>query len=159
MALPELPETFGNPALGEIAEIVPAAGISWTPQTPGWYVIGLIVLFFVGRRVWRVLTRWYRNRYRREALRRLGQAGLTTRAVNETLKLAAITASSREEVAPLSGSDWTHWLQGRCESPVFSDASLTELGERLYQDAAGAAERSLIAEAQTWLKTHRDSHA
>ena len=159
MTLPALPDSFGNPAVAEIAEIVPAAGIDWLPQTPGWYVVGAVLLYFLGRRGWRAFAHWHRNRYRREAVRRLDQSELTTRAVNEVLKLAAMTASSRDEVASLSGADWTEWLQQRCDAPVFSEASVAELGQQLYTASAHEAEATLLTEARTWLKGHRDSHA
>ncbi|MEL7450596.1 MAG: DUF4381 domain-containing protein [Pseudomonadota bacterium] len=157
--LPPLPESFGNPAVAQMAEIVPAAGIDWLPQTPGWYVVAAVLLYFLGRRALRAFAHWHRNRYRREALGRLHQSELTTRAVNETLKLAAMAASSRDEVARLSGTAWTEWLQRRCDGPVFSDASLEELGEKLYVTSAQPAAPSLVAEARTWLKSHRDAHA
>ena len=44
---------------------------AWTPQTIGWYVLfavaGLVVLWLVVHTV----RRWFRNRYRREALHEL----------------------------------------------------------------------------------------
>jgi len=162
--LPPLPEFFGNPMLREgFIEIQPAASIDWRPQTLGWYVVAALLLFWLGRMGWRKTQQWWRNRYRREALQRLGNLGPTASpaSVNELLKLVAITASSREEVSALSGSAWSRWLQARCEVNPFSSASLELIENDLYRpgvQADTARYRQLQREAISWVKQHRDDH-
>ena len=175
-SLPPLPELFGNPLLrGHLVEIQPTAEVDWLPQTPGWYLLAAALLLWVGHRGWRHWRRWLRNRYRREALQRLETLARSAKlehvagessvaAVNEVLKLAAMTASSRQEVAPLSGQAWLSWLDTRTATAVFSDASRYLLATAIYQTAdTPPAEHlpisGLIDETRIWLLQHRDDHA
>lgn len=159
MALPPLPPFFGNPSLTDFAEVVPASTIDWLPQTPGWYLLAIWLAWVAGRRGLAALRRWRRNRYRREALRRLDAAGTAPRNINTILKLAAMEASSRAEVAALSGAEWTRWLAQRTPEPVLSEASLAALGTALYGPEPATPCPDLAAEARTWIRQHRDAHA
>ena len=113
--------------------------------------------------LWRAGRRWLRNRYRREALRRLQGLGVAPApaAVNEILKLAAMNASSREEVSRLSGTAWIDWLSARCEATPFSGASISLLHAGIYQtnnNPDQTLRQALRCEAQEWLIQHRDDH-
>jgi hypothetical protein len=61
------------PSIEQLKELGLPAPVSYAPQTWGWWVLlGLLVmtaLIIAARRVWQ----WRRDRYRREALVRLGQ--------------------------------------------------------------------------------------
>ena len=163
-ALPPLPDLFGNPLLrGELAEIVAPGTIDWLPQTLGWKVTGALLALWLLRRLWQRGRAWLRNRYRREALHRLASLGTSAdvMAINEILKLAAMTATSRRQVAALNGDAWCHWLQTRTDDSIFSDGSLAALGQSLYDpDTTVPPEQvnRLINEAKHWLQQHRDDH-
>lgn len=163
-ALPPLPDLFGNPLLrGELAEIVAPGTIDWLPQTLGWKVTGALLALWLLRRLWQRGRAWLRNRYRREALHRLASLGTSAdvMAINEILKLAAMTATSRRQVAALNGDTWCHWLQTRTDDSIFSDGSLAALGQSLYDpDTTVPPEQvnRLINEAKHWLQQHRDDH-
>jgi len=176
--LPELPERFGNPLLrGGLVEIEALGAINWAPQTPGWYALALLLAGWSGRRLWHRTRRWLRNRYRREALRRLKgvQPLPNLEAINTLLKLTAMVASSRKEVASLTGQDWCLWLQSRTPEPIFSNSSIELLGKSIYQggtsDTAHQIDRqpentlnqsaltALLDEVEGWILTHRDDHA
>lgn len=164
MTLPPLPALFGNPIFQGQIEIVAASEIDWLPQTPGWIAIGALLCALIARRAWRGGRLWYRNRYRREALRRLGDIAARNppeqlTAINETLKLAAMTASTRSEVASLAGEAWTDWLNQRTATPIFSADSVNALAHALYRGADGAVNAALYHQARQWLKNHRDDHA
>ena len=176
--LPELPERFGNPLLrGSLVEIDALGGIDWVPQTPGWYALALLFAGWSGWRLWHRLRHWLRNRYRREALKRLRavQPSPSLEALNSLLKITAIVASSRKEVAPLTGDAWCQWLQSRTPEPIFSDSSIHLLGEAVYHAAAGDVTHStdrhsdespdqgslsaLLNEIERWIHSHQDDHA
>jgi len=176
--LPELPERFGNPLLrGSLVEIEALGAINWVPQTPGWYALALLLAGWSGRRLWHRTRRWLRNRYRREALKRLKgvQSLPNLEAINTLLKLTAMVASSRKEVAPLTGQDWCLWLQSRTPEPIFSSISMELLGKSIYQgetnDATPPIDKhpentlnqgalnTLFDEVEGWILTHRDDHA
>lgn len=163
-ALPPLPDLFGNPLLrGELTEVVAPGAIDWLPQTLGWKITGALLALWLLRRLWQRGRAWLRNRYRREALHRLAALGTSVDviAINEILKLAAMTASSRRQVAALSGEAWCRWLQTRTDKRIFSDGSLAALGQSLYDPETTVTPdqiERLINEARHWLQQHRDDH-
>ncbi|NCZ63848.1 MAG: DUF4381 domain-containing protein, partial [Cellvibrionales bacterium] len=91
------------------------------------------------------------------------------------LKLTAMVASSRKEVASLTGQDWCLWLQSRTPEPIFSNSSMELLGKSIYQggtsDTAHQIDRqpentlnqsaltALLDEVEGWILIHRDDHA
>ena len=162
-ALPPLPELFGNPVLRGFNEIVATAEIVWLPQAPGWYVLGTLLAIWSIRVTWRGTRLWWRNRYRREAIRALSMAGSAPAptAVNEVLKLAAMSASSRAQVAALTGQVWIDWLNSRVSEAVFSAESLQLLGHAQYEPNIRTDQMmlaTLAREAQRWLYIHKDDH-
>ena len=162
--LPALPEPFGNPLLRDFSEIVPASSVDWWPQTPGWYVLGFGLALWLVVKGWRAARRWLRNRYRREALRRLAQLDADLghpAAVNALLKTTAIEASSRVEVAGLSGASWVSWLKERVDQPFNSQIFERCLGAALYTSSPIDRETmaALSTAARSWIQHHRDDHA
>ena len=162
--LPPLPPLFGNPLLrGELHEIVSPEPINWMPQTLGWQILGLVLAIGLLRRFWRLFRSWLRNRYRREAQARLRQLAPSANifAVNEVLKLTAMTATSRREVAALTGLSWCRWLQTRTAANIFSPDSLQILGAALYDpesDVCVTQRDALVREAHLWIAQHEDDH-
>jgi len=162
VSAPPLPEAFGNYALKGIAEIVPPPDISWLPQTAGWAWLGAGLALWLGYRGWRRLRRWYRNRYRREALQLL--AGLAAQAapeallpeLNRLLKLAALAAHPREQVAGLTGRAWTGFLNGCCPDPPFSadQCALLAVDAYRHRDPDAATARALLDASDRWLRSH-----
>ena len=166
MSAPPLPEVFGNYALGGFVEVASPGAISWLPQTPGWLWLGLVLLAVLLRYSWKRLRYWYRNRYRREAAVRLQQ--LATNAeqgepaliaqINRLLKLTALAAFSREQVASLSGEDWVDFLNQQCASPPFSAAQGRLLAVGAYCTPAVRANsgQALIGACLTWVREHEN---
>ena len=141
MSAPDLPEIFGNYVLGEFVEVVSPEGVSWLPQTAGWYWLGAVLLALLIRYAWRRLQRWYRNRYRREAAARLRQltAELSPERapleLNRLLKLTAMAGFSRDAVAQLHGEAWVDFLNSQCDAPPFT----AELGRQELGSLDGRA--------------------
>lgn len=164
MSAPPLPEAFGNYALGDFVEVVSPGAISWWPQTTGWWWLGALVGGFAARAGWRFLRRWYRNRYRREAaahLRRLAGAAdgdIAVADINRLLKLTALAAFSREQVARLSGEEWVEFLNRHCATPPFSpeQGHLLALGTYTGQPMAAESARQLLAASLAWVLGHEN---
>ena len=164
MSAPPLPEVFGNYALGDFVEVVAPTAVSWLPQTVGWFWLGMALLAFGLYRGWLKLRHWYRNRYRREAEARLQNLAAESDGyelvceINRLLKLTAMVAFSRQQVARLSGADWTEFLNRQCQSPAFSpdQARLLAVGPygAMTVDQAGA--RQLIAASLNWVRQHEN---
>ena len=168
MAL-EVPTDFGNYVLKGIEEIHFPEPVAWWPQTPGWYVIGLILLLWMGCLAVKSIRRWRRNRYRRSALAHLAtlEEQINVNPLDavsplpELLKATALQAYPREAVAQLTGERWLNFLDAQYNGPAFND----DLGRQLILIAYKPAEkltidtdtaRSLIERAGTWLRHHHD---
>jgi len=164
MSAPPLPEAFGNYALGDFVEAVAPAAISWWPQTAGWWWLGAALGAFAAHRGWKFLRRWYRNRYRREAAARLQRlagdaAGKTLVAdVNRLLKLTALVAYSRQQVARLSGEEWVNFLNRHCPTPPFSPAQGELLALAPYTGRAldAGTGGQLLAASLAWVRQHEN---
>lgn len=161
MSAPALPDVFGNYALGDFVEVVSPGDISWLPQTVGWAWLGLALLVVTLRWAWRRLLHWYRNRYRREAslqLQQLEPGDCSVSQVNRLLKLTALAAFSRKQVAPLSGQAWVDFLNEQCDLPVFDPQQAQLLAEAGYTNMPleGASVTNLITASVAWIEQHKN---
>ncbi|MCB1689200.1 MAG: DUF4381 domain-containing protein [Halioglobus sp.] len=162
MSAPPLPDIFGNYALGDFVEVVPPEAISWLPQTAGWAWLGALLAVVILRYGWRKLRHWHRNRYRREAALRLQQLAQGAAhdswliELNKLLKLTALAAFSREQVARLSGQEWVAFLNQHCASPPFSPDHCRLLARGVYEGATvpDAMRQSLLVACRQWVEHH-----
>ncbi len=161
MSVPALPDVFGNYALGDFVEVVPPDAVSWLPQTAGWAWAGLALLIVTIRWGWVRLLHWYHNRYRREATEQLLQiasADCSVGQINRVLKLTALAAFSRKQVAPLSGQAWVDFLNSQCESPVFDVQQGQLLAEAGYTNTAleDSSAGQLVKAGLAWIALHKN---
>ena len=163
MSAPLLPEIFGNYALQDFAEVIAPEGISWLPQTIGWLWLGLVILGLALYHGWRRAKHWYRNRYRREALLRLkalanrNDPGEIIADINRVLKITALVAYSRANVAKLSGQNWVDFLNQQCEQPPFSTEQMELLANAVYRQQETNSQHSQLLQASTlWVEQHRE---
>jgi hypothetical protein len=162
VSAPPLPEIFGNYVLGDFVEVVSPEAISWLPQTMGWAWFGALLLVWLLRYSWRRLRRWYQNRYRREAAVRLQQLATTGNhetlliELNKLLKLTALAAFSREQVARLSGEEWVDFLNRHCSAPPFSTEQGRLLAAGAYRGAIpeDTTRQQLLAASLNWVRNH-----
>jgi hypothetical protein len=165
VSAPPLPDAFGNYALGDFAEVVSPAAINWWPQTAGWWWVGAALVVVLGRYGWRRLRHWYRNRYRGEATVRLQQLAATSASdnwlleINRLLKLTALAAFSREQVASLSGEAWVSFLNRQCATPPFSaqQGQLLALGTYTGQTVAAAHRQQMVDACLIWVREHENT--
>ncbi len=162
MSAPPLPSAFGNYALGEFVEITPPDAINWLPQTLGWLALAIALLGFAVHRGWRALQHWHRNRYRREASKRLRALPAASEPksfvadLNRVLKITALTAYSRERVAQLSGENWANFLHRQCHQSPFSEAQLLLLSAAAYRDDEidRKLQQQLLTASLLWVENH-----
>ena len=125
-----LPEGIGNADLDRLQEIAAPEAVALTPQTIGWTVLGVLLLATVGLYAWRFGRRWWRNRYRRAALRELrplrkqiadpGTRAEGLLALARLLKRAALRLFPRQDVAALTGQSWLDFLDNSAQMTGFS---------------------------------------
>jgi len=163
MSAPPLPDIFGNYILGDFVEVVSPASVSWFPQTTGWICLGALLgglfLYRGGKR----LRRWHHNRYRREAIDRLvhtTEQSFSIVELNKLLKLTALSAFPREQVAQLSGEEWVRFLNRQCESPPFAPALGKIIAKGAYRQSplTDATREELEAAALSWIRDHKSPH-
>jgi hypothetical protein len=163
MSAPPLPDVFGNYAIKGITEVIPPDAISWLPTAPAWRVLAAAALLYA---LWRALKRgqrWWRNRYRREAIRQLNllDSNHSERlpAMACLLKATALAASPRAEIARLSGRDWVAWLNQQVPG-AFSQQSAELLASIQYRPATPPPEQldTLRRECLYWIRHHQDRH-
>jgi hypothetical protein len=132
------------PDLWKLHDFVQPPPPSWMPHTTGWYVLfallAVTILFFAVR----ALHRWWKNRYRRDALREIHAAPLTE--LSEILKRTALIAWPREKVASLTGQEWLEFLADSSGLDAFRSSP----GDRLEKTAL--TNPSLDANAQQRLR-------
>jgi hypothetical protein len=164
VSAPSLPDVFGNYVLGDFVEVVSPEAISWWPQTVGWLWLGAALLALLLRYAWRRLQHWYRNRYRREAVARLRQLKQANPSddllidLNKLLKLTALAAFSREQVARLSGTEWVAFLNAHCPSKPFSAELGNLLAKGVYESTplAETTRESLLTASVEWVRQHEN---
>jgi len=162
--------TFGNYLIHGIDEIMLPEAISWWPSAPGWQVLGVILVAWLLLRVIRLVRYWWRNRYRREALRQLqqvqqqadGQMQDVVAVIPYYIKVTALQAYPRAEVASLSGDTWLAFLDAHYSGPSFADGTgrkllaVSYLPREQWQLDDNESGR-LIQMAQQWIAKHREA--
>jgi hypothetical protein len=128
---------------------------SWAPQTIGWYVVFAVVGLLVAWLVVHAIRRWFANRYRRAALRKL--ALLPPTQFSALLKSTALAAWPRNRVASLTGVAWLEFLNKTGAGELFGAAPGNRIEEIALRRAALSEQdeqklRQLTAE---WVRRHR----
>lgn len=162
MSAPDLPEIFGNYALRDFIELIAPTGVSWLPQTLGWRWLAVGLALITLRALYNWLRQWVRDRYRREADKRLQQIIESSEPenflhdVNRLLKLTAMVAFGRQDVARLSGSEWVTFLNAQCTEPSFTSEEevLLEQGAYCSKPPSEATRNELIQACRQWVSAH-----
>jgi hypothetical protein len=148
-------------SLDRLHDIAVPPPIPWWPPAPGWYAVGGVGLVLVGVAGSAAGSRWWRNRYRRAALkelRRLPRGGNLVPALAELLKRTALAAFPRDRVASLTGERWLRFLNETGRTDDFTRDPGTVLGDTEYRPdplLAEAEAARLIDIARHWIAHHR----
>ena len=133
-------------------------------ETPGWYLLGGFLLLFAVLFFLKWLKRYQKNKYRREALKTIARIEQNLQNPNESnqfndililLKLVAIKAFGRQEVAQLYGNEWLEFLESKGIHTPFTQYKqiiLNTLYETTLVDLKETKE--LIELSKRWIRTH-----
>ncbi|ARN75762.1 DUF4381 domain-containing protein [Oceanicoccus sagamiensis] len=158
---------WGNYALEGFSEIALPAAIELWPQTPGWWLLLLAVLYGVSRRCYQAIKRYWRNRYRRVAIQQLnaiqqqvlkGDISALPK-VPEIMKAVALQAFPRQDIANLFGGEWEDFLDSSYSGPSFASQFPGVLYALSYQSSTkqGLSEQ-FWQQCQLWISTHRSAY-
>jgi hypothetical protein len=139
-------------SLRNLVDIVePDALSTWWPLAPGWWaVLGVVAIVVLVLAV-RALRVYYRNAYRRYALRLIRDA-TDIQSIAVILKRVAIAAYGRDAVANLSGEAWVAWLASHGGVALPDDASSALAGGPYQRDSV--AIDPVRSFAHTWITCH-----
>lgn len=128
-------------------------------------LLALLVVGLLAVAAWR-LWQWWRDLYRREALRRLAELeqafatdALALRQLPELLRRAALSMPGGVPVACMHGEAWQAFLQQCSGEPLPADFT-RQLAQLAYAPTAQAQELAqtrgplLLALARRWVETH-----
>jgi len=133
-------------------------------ETPGWYVLVIFLLLVAVFLFFKWLKRYRKNAYRREAIKtitRIEQNSLNRNEANQLndtlvlLKLVAIEAFGRQEVAQLYGDEWLEFLESKGKNTPFTHYKqyiAKTLNVTISLDPKET--RTLIELSKQWINTH-----
>ena len=138
----------------DLLEPVPVpVPISLWPQTPGWIVLGVVVLALLAVGVRHLRARHRADAYRRAALAELAQTGDDAALIAALLRRTALAGFPREQVAGLTGKNWMNFLDQSYGGKGFSGSEgKTLLAAPYRHNTHGPALSEL---ARTWIATHK----
>ena len=155
-------EIFGSDRMWGLKELPAPPAISWMPQTWGWAMVAVLAIAGIAWLVWQRWKAYQADQYRRDGLERLSaikSKGEGLHEVPQLLRVAALGAGARADVASLRGGDWINWLNARLPSPVFEEADSTVFDMLAYgaKDAVvpEAQANHILEASETWLRGHR----
>ncbi|WP_146345299.1 DUF4381 domain-containing protein [Falsiphaeobacter marinintestinus] len=140
----------------ELLEEVPVpAPVSMVPQTPGWIVLGIVLLTISIVVYRRVRNHRRAEAYRKAALAELGQTADDPARIADVLRRTALAAFPREQVAGLYGQDWLTFLDQSFPGSGFASGPGQVLTTAAYRDTAPSSDLGKLA--RDWIKTHKRS--
>lgn len=152
---------FGNYLIHGIDEIILPEAISLWPSTLGWKLLALFLFVFAAFKTTKAIRRWWHDRYRREALRRLSALAPEAKLASLPLllKATALHAYPREQVAALSGEQWLGFLDAHCKKVSFCVGTGSRLLDIAYLPEEQwclneAQANELIGMSRTWIAQH-----
>lgn len=155
-------------SLDRFVDIIPADPVTfWPPAVGWWFVIALAALWCLVFLLMRI-KRWFKNRYRREALQILekiesssSSAPLSTLVqIDSLLKRVALAAYPREQVASLSGIEWMNFLESTGNDHAFQNEPVVRLASAASDvDSAELSEQQLetiLKTCKKWIRSHSE---
>jgi len=151
--------------LADLHDIVLPPPVGWWPLAEVWWFIIVGSLGFLTWFIWFMWRNWKLDAYRREALKRLddierrwraGELTNPVEAINALLRQVAVTAYTRDRIAPLHGAAWARFLRENAVRVPAPDDLEALLALAYRRDVSRETERieRLLAYARDWIRRH-----
>ena len=133
-------------------------------ETAGWYLVAGLLLIVAVLIFFRWLKYYRKNGYRRDALQTIARIEQNYHSHNDVnllndilvlLKLVAIEAFGRQQVAQLYGNDWLEFLESKGKNTPFTDYK-QHISNTLYEPISVDPKeaKALIEISKQWISTH-----
>ena len=163
MSVTTFEKPWGNYILEKIVETQAPESISWLPQTLGWKILLLIILFSLSIKGYRIYKTYQSNAYRRDALQILRRFKYSadqydSRQLPVLLRKVALAGFNRAQVTQLNGTTWEIWLDQQCSKTNFNQLCPTLLHQLAYSRAISIDEdqhQLLSEQIALWIQFHR----
>jgi hypothetical protein len=153
--------------LAELRDIHLPEVVSGWPPAIGWWILAGLGLIAIGFLSFLLIQRFQRSAYRRRAQRELSaieeqfkrseNSKAALAALQQVLKRTALAAYSREQVAGLTGYEWTAFLDQSGSTTQFSLGIGEQLIDAPYKSAPELSAddmMALFALCQQWVRQH-----
>ena len=151
-------------AIEDLGPLLEPDPIGYSFNTPGWYLIGSLLLMGILYASYRWIKKYRSNAYRRDAIKAVNElnnsqdsddVGSQLSALMIILKNAALKAYGRNAVASLHGNSWLIFLESKSKNTHFSQYELM-ISRSIYENHA--PDKSELNELRNlsikWIKTH-----
>ncbi|MCW8934719.1 MAG: DUF4381 domain-containing protein [Gammaproteobacteria bacterium] len=138
--------------------------VSWWPLAIGWWLLPLLVLL-ISFAIYRFIKYKKQNRkiaYKKIALNELKDLRLKyknndnsvelIRAVSALLRRIALSYLPREDIASLTGQQWTKQLNRLCSQNIFIDEIALQLENAPYKPQSNIDNKKLLATCESWIQ-------
>ncbi len=160
---------WGNYSIRGITEISLPESVSMLPQTLGWKILALLAIIWLSRLLIKMLRKYWRNRYRKAALKKLAEIQKhyetgdkqALRQLPALIKATSLHAYPRAQVASLSGKRWHSFLQQSYANSGVNKIDTSILSLCAYsplQQLNDAINQEHWLQYALWIKHHRNSY-
>ena len=154
--------------LAELRDIHLPEPVSFWPPAPGWWILAILILLFVGFCGWQLWKWRLRRRPKREALQLLKEMQeqfeftlepmQAVRDLSQLIRRVALTSFQQENVASLHGEKWLEFLDKTGKTTDFSKGVGKVLGDQLYQKEMHESDvnlSELFPLVRKWIKSNQ----
>ena len=148
----------------DLGQLYEPDAVRFSFETPGWYLMGGLLLLFASLFFLKRLKRYQKNKYRREALKTIARIEQNLQNLNESnqfndililLKLVAIKAFGRQKVAQLYGNEWLEFLESKGIRTPFTQYKQIILNTLYEPTLVDLKETKVLIElSKRWIRTH-----
>ncbi|MEH6586379.1 MAG: DUF4381 domain-containing protein [Halioglobus sp.] len=151
--------------LAQLNPLREPAAIGWWPLAPGWWLLIALLSIVAGVLAWRLIARYRRNAYRRQAITELqairkhwesdGNNSLCLTQTNALLKAVALRAFPRRDIASVSGEQWRDFLNSSSGTDGQFEIGTLQAQYQPSADADAADVGAHLDRSDRWCRNHR----